>query len=83
MIVFLKIFNKIKNKKLFLSVFNDISFDIKSLGYVGDETSFVNSILESHFGLRIEDDKQLILMTNYILKNQGELIGKIKHYQKI
>jgi len=61
-----------KQRKFFGVLFDDLSMEIEDMGYEGHETELVNEMLFNHFGLTVEDDKQLQVFTDYILNNQGE-----------
>jgi hypothetical protein len=53
--------------ELFKSLFSDISFEIEELGYQGNESELINDMLDSHFGLSLEDQAQLDSLTRIIL----------------
>ncbi len=53
--------------ELFKSLFSDISFEIEELGYQGNESELINDMLDSHFGLSLEDQAQLDSLTKIIL----------------
>lgn len=59
---------------LFINLFNDLSFEIKEMGYKGHESELMNELLLNHFDLEIESETQLNMFTNCILRYQGRLI---------
>ncbi len=63
----LKMLNK-KQQKEFVALFSDLDYELNDLGWKGDETTLINDMLFNHFGLSIEDDFQLQMLTDCILK---------------
>lgn len=59
--------------ELFISLFNDLSYEIDGLGYKGNESELVNELLDNHFGIYLEDDNQLNKLTSCILNHQNNL----------
>jgi hypothetical protein len=72
--------------KLFIGLFEDLSFEIEELGYEGNEEELINEMLDNHLGIFLEDDSQLEMFTAYILKHQGDIAGAVKRaklYMKV
>jgi len=63
----LKMLNK-RQQKEFVALFSDLDYELNDLGWKGDETTLINDMLFNHFGLSIEDDFQLQMLTDCILK---------------
>ena len=75
MFYLIQVYKMITNKALFISLFNDLSYEINELGYsdLFDQFELINELLDTHFGLYIEDFKQLQKVGTCILSNQGRL----------
>ena len=73
MLHLMQLFRLIENKKLFIELFNDLSFELDELGYRDFPSDLVNEMLDNHFGIFMEDDKQLQRVTDCILSKQGKL----------
>ena len=75
MLHLLQIYKMIEDKKLFINLFNDLSYEIEEMGYthLEDQMELINEMLDNHFGLFMEDDRQLKMLTQAILKRQGKL----------
>jgi len=71
----LQIYKMIPNKTLFIDLFNDLSYEIEEMGYehLEDQMELINEMLYNHFGLEVEDENQLRLLTGTIIKKQGTL----------
>lgn len=54
----------------FTKVFNDLSFEIDELGY--EPSEIVNDLLFQEFGLEMEEQSQLDMLTDIIMKYQGK-----------
>ena len=67
-----------KQRQNFVALFDDLSYEIQDMGYEGFETQLVNEMLDDHFGIFLEDDSQLKMLTDYILKHQNNLGGSVK-----
>jgi hypothetical protein len=67
LIQILKLLSK-EQRSLFVEMFSDLDYEINELGWRGDETSLINDMLFNHFGLTVEDDMQLKMLTESILK---------------
>jgi hypothetical protein len=63
----LKRLNK-KQRQQFLALFSDLDYELDELGWRGNETDLVNDMLFNHFGMEIEDENQLKMLTESILK---------------
>ncbi len=64
--------------ELFYKLFNDISFELDEMGYRDFPEELVDDIMDNHFGIRFEDDRQLEMFTACILKHQGNLKNIVK-----
>jgi hypothetical protein len=74
MLYLLQIYKMVQDKDLFINLFNDILTDINDLGYSDSPEELVNELLNTHFHMTLDDDRQLKYFTNSILKNQGKLM---------
>ena len=66
----LKRLNK-QQRQQFLALFSDLDYELDELGWRGNETDLVNDMLFNHFGMTIEDSKQLEILTEAILKKDN------------
>ena len=73
MLHLMQLFRLIENKQLFIELFNDLSFELDELGYRDFPSDLVNEMLDNHFGIFMEDDRQLQRVTDCILSKQGKL----------
>lgn len=73
MLRLMQVYSQINDKDLFIWVFNDL--DLEELGYfhIDDQAELINDLLDAHFGLFIECEKQLKSLTETIIKKQGQL----------
>jgi flagellar biosynthesis GTPase FlhF len=62
----LQMLNK-EQRKQFVELFSDLEYELDELGWRGDETTLVNDMLFNHFGLSIEDERQLERFTEAVL----------------
>jgi hypothetical protein len=71
----IQLYKLIDNKKLFIELFDDLSYEINELGYefIDDQMELVNEMLFNHFGLEIDSPTQLQRVTETILRKQGSL----------
>ena len=81
MIHFIQLYKLVDDKKLFLSLFNDLSYEIDELGYEGFEGELINDLLFTHFGIEIECERQLERVTMFMLNHQGELDKRIESFK--
>ncbi len=63
----LRMLNK-KQQREFVALFSDLDYELNDMGWKGDETTLINDMLFNHFGLSVEDDGQLQMLTDCILK---------------
>ena len=63
----LRMLNK-KQQKEFVALFSDLDYELDELGWRGNETDLVNDLLFNHFGLSMEVETQLKMLTDCILK---------------
>lgn len=75
MLYLIQVYRMVANKALFISLFNDLSYEINDMGYefLDDQMELVNELLDNHFGLALECDRQLRMLTESIIKYQGKL----------
>ena len=66
------------DKELFIKLFDDLSFEIDEMGYKGMEGELINDMLLNHLGLEMEDDSQLQMLTDCILRHQGKLESAVR-----
>lgn len=66
----LKMLNKTQRQQ-FLALFSDLDYELDELGWRGNETDLVNDMLFNHFGLSMEDENQLKMLTDVILKPES------------
>jgi hypothetical protein len=57
-----------KQQKEFVALFSDLDYELNDMGWKGDETTLINDMLFNHFGLSVEDNGQLQMLTDCILK---------------
>jgi hypothetical protein len=63
----LKMLDKAERQQ-FVALFSDLDYELDELGWRGNETDLVNDMLFNHFGMEIEDENQLKMLTESILK---------------
>ena len=73
MVYLIQIYNMVHDKNLFLNMFNDLSFELDELGYRECPSDLISDLLQDHFDLVIENDKQLKQLSDCIIKHQGQL----------
>lgn len=75
MIYLLQVLKMIGKKEhdFFITIFNDLSFELEDLGYKECPEDLINDLLDNHFGIYIEDDRQLKMFTECIMKKQGKM----------
>ena len=75
MLHLIQLYKIVQDKKLFISLFNDLSYEIEEMGYIylDDQMELINEMLDSHFGIYLEDCKQLKKLTETIISKQGKL----------
>lgn len=81
MIYFVQLLRVLKpdNRKLLISMLDDIQWEVEELGYKGMESELVGDLLLSQFGLELECPDQLDMLTRWVLNNQGELQKRSKY----
>lgn len=67
LIQILKMLNK-PQRKQFEAIFSDLDYELNDMGWAGNETELVNDMLFNHFGLSVDDQSQLKMLTESILK---------------
>lgn len=73
MLFFYQLLNQVKDKTFFIDLFDDLSFELDELGYRDDPVMLVDELLLNHFGIEMQCQKQLQMVTDFILKHQGNL----------
>lgn len=63
-----------EQRKLFIQIFDDISYEIDELGYSPVEAC--DDMLQNHFGIEFESETQLRMFSIAVMKNQGKLKKK-------
>jgi len=72
LIPLIRMLNK-KQRQIFIILFNDLSYELDELGYKGYEVDLVEELIDNHFGIIFESDKQLNSLTECILLHQNNL----------
>ena len=74
MIYFLQILKMLKQNERqdAVSVFSDLSHELEDMGWSDDPEGLVEGILFNHFGLRVEDPRQLEMLSKFIVKAQSD-----------
>jgi hypothetical protein len=67
-----------KQRKLFIDLFDDLSVEIEECGYEGAEDQLIGQMMSDHLDLFMEDDRQLKMLGDYIMKHQGQIATKVK-----
>lgn len=82
LIQIIKLLKTDNDRIAFIELFNDLSYEIDELGYnhLDDQMELVKDLLENHFYIILEDDKQLKSLTSSIIKNQGRLELLLKNF---
>ena len=75
MLHLMQIYKMVHDKTLFIELFNDLSYEIEEMEYLHleDQMELINEMLDNHFGLFLEDHRQLQRLTETIIKKQGSL----------
>ena len=68
-------------RQLFVAVFNDLSFELDEMGYREFPDDLIYDLLRDRFYIDMTCEKQLNILTQCIIKNQGKL-DKIGTYYK-
>ena len=64
--------------ELLVDLLDDLSFEIDEMGYKGMEGELINEMLDNHLGIFIEDENQLKIFTDLILRHQGNIKGIVR-----
>jgi hypothetical protein len=70
MIYLIQLYKMVHDKKLFINVFSDLDFELEEMGWKDDPEGLIEGMLFNHFGLEIDDEKQLSSLTKTILKKK-------------
>ena len=67
-------------RDLFISLFDDLSYEIEELGYahIEDQMELINEMLYNHLNIEFECDKQLNMFTELIIRHQGNMEGIVR-----
>jgi hypothetical protein len=60
----------VQDKDFFISIFSDLEYELNEMGWSADPETLINDLLFNHFGLTIEDDRQLSQLTQTILNKK-------------
>jgi hypothetical protein len=60
-----------KDREALAKLFSDLSFELYELGYEHDPESLIDDLLQNHFGIEMEDPKQLAWLTEWVVENQN------------
>jgi len=80
MIYLIQIINMLnkKDKTLFTQIFNDLDYELTTLGYSQFPEDLIEELLSNHFNIQMTDPKQLQILTDAILKYQLKLDNLFK-----
>jgi len=80
MIYLIQIINMLnkKDKTLFTQIFNDLDYELTTLGYSHFPEDLIEELLSNHFNIQMTDPKQLQILTDAILKYQLKLDNLFK-----
>lgn len=70
MLHLLQLYKMIQDKDLFINIFSDLDYELNEMGWKDDPETLINDLLLNHFGLTIEDDRQLAKITKTILNKK-------------
>ena len=73
----INMFNR-DEREMFIKLMDDLSFEREEMGYEGMESELIADLLLNHLGYELEDEWQLGQLTEYIIKNQGQLRRKVR-----
>jgi uncharacterized protein YihD (DUF1040 family) len=72
-----KMWNK-QERELFIALMEDLSFEIDEMGYEGQESELIDEMLFNHLGIEMECNNQLNMLTDLILRHQGNIEGIVR-----
>lgn len=67
MITLLELLKITNTPNFFYKLFSDLEYELDELGWRGDEKTLINDMLFNHFGVTIEDERQLESLVSIIL----------------
>ena len=70
MLYLLQLYKMVQDKDFFISIFSDLDYELNEMGWSADPATLINDMLFNHFGLTIEDDRQLAKLTQTILNKK-------------
>ena len=70
MLYLLQVYKMVQDKDFFISIFSDLDYELNEMGWSADPETLINDLLFNHFGLTIEDDRQLSQLTQTILNKK-------------
>lgn len=73
MMYLIQVYNMVHDKNLFITTFNDLSFELDELGYRECPSDLISDLLQDRFDLVIEEDEQLKKLSDCIIKHQNQL----------
>ena len=71
MMQILRLLNK-RERETLVAAFSDLSFEIEELGYEGLEDELISDMLFNHFGIEMQEPKQLRWLTDWVLEKQNQ-----------
>ena len=70
MLHLIQLYKMVQDKDFFISIFSDLDYELNEMGWSADPETLINDMLFNHFGLTIEDDRQLSQLTQTILNKK-------------
>jgi hypothetical protein len=70
MLYLLQIYKMVTDKNLFINLFSDLDYELDELGYKDAPEELINEMLSNHFGITIDDERQLKILTNTIINKK-------------
>lgn len=83
MLRLIQVYNTVKDKELFVDIFDDLSFELHDLGYIDYPEDLIDELLVNHFGISFECPRQLKDFTNDIMRYQGKLSSYLNTIKEI
>ena len=70
MIFTMQLLSRIQDLNLFEMIFSEIHSEVEDLGYEDAPEEYVSDIMMNHFGLELEDENQLLMITKCIMNGK-------------
>lgn len=70
MMYLISLYRMVEDKELFISLFSDLDYELNEMGWSEDPNTLINDMLFNHFGLTMESDKQLEMLTQCIINKK-------------